>query len=188
MVERAVLVEDHEDVLHLLPEHGDVLRRPVRIGPARIGVSDEKRRNIGARIGLRRHQRHGGRESGLNEADGRKDSRAAKHSIHRSLFCPRSEDSSEDRRLVARDLGIRQEFGSPDDGWMTEPPRRRARETPSSFAKQRKLTTSSGDQANQNQTGRAENGAHNEDRPIAEGLGQAADAESGEDRAQLSGV
>ena len=88
VVERAVLVEDHEHIFHLLPQRLDVLLGPVRVGPARVRVGDEIRRDVGARIGLGRdHWPQIGGESGLKQAgDSDQGRRAAKHSLHSSLL------------------------------------------------------------------------------------------------------
>ncbi len=85
VVERAVLVEDDEDVFDLFAQRRDVVGRPVRPRPARIAVGDKKRRDIRLRIGLRRHQRPGiGGERRLSEGgDGDQRRRAAKDEFHR---------------------------------------------------------------------------------------------------------
>jgi hypothetical protein len=59
VVERPVLVEDHEDVLDPLPQRFDVLLGPFGAAPARIRFSDEIGRDLRARIWLRRRQRPG---------------------------------------------------------------------------------------------------------------------------------
>ena len=88
VVERAVLVEDHEHIFDFSPQRLDVLLGPVRVGPARIRVGDEIRRDVGARIGLRRdHGPQVGSESGSKQGGDSKGRRAAKHSLH-SAFIP----------------------------------------------------------------------------------------------------
>ena len=92
MVERAVLVEDHEHIFDFSPQRLDVLLGPVRVGPARVGVGDEIRRDVGARIGLRRdHGPQVGGESGFKQGGDSKGRRAAKHSLH---FEPSSQNKA----------------------------------------------------------------------------------------------
>jgi hypothetical protein len=94
VVERAVLVEDHEDVFHLLAQAADeavivaVVVVAVVVAPAVIVAIDEEGPDFGARLGLGRHEvgRLGGGgadHGGLQQADGGDHGgRAAKERFH----------------------------------------------------------------------------------------------------------
>ena len=56
MIERAVLVEDDEDVFHFLPQQRDVVQPTSSRRTSEDRVGDEIRRNVGLRVGLRRHE------------------------------------------------------------------------------------------------------------------------------------
>ena len=89
MVERAVLVEDDEDIFDLLPQRRDVARRPFRIAPARVVVADEIGRDVGGRVGLRSRQRPGpGRRHGRKSA-GHPEERRRPAKKHRHWTAPR---------------------------------------------------------------------------------------------------
>ena len=57
MIERAVLIEDDEDVFDFLSQRRDVIGGPFRTGPAGVRVGYEIGRDIGRRVGLGRDQR-----------------------------------------------------------------------------------------------------------------------------------
>ena len=108
VVERAVLVEDHEHIFHFSPQRLDVLLGPVRVGPARVGVGDEIRRDVGARIGLRRdHGPQVGGESGFKQGGDSKGRRAAKHSLHLAFIPEQSRPAGRIFRRPAPRLQIR---------------------------------------------------------------------------------